>query len=100
MINTGVRAEGQSKPKMADIPLDQVNWITSTDEPVSFQAPAGVSVERAPQGNNIETMLVQGEIDAYMVPRMPSMMWRLGSVSPSSTERRKGVAGLILWPSM
>ena len=53
------------------IPLDQVNWITSTDEPVSFQAPAGVSIERAPQGNNIETMLVQGEIDAYMVPRMP-----------------------------
>ena len=53
------------------IPLDQVNWITSTNEPVSFQAPAGVSIERAPQGNNIETMLVQGEIDAYMVPRMP-----------------------------
>jgi 4,5-dihydroxyphthalate decarboxylase len=53
------------------IPLDQVNWITSTDEPVSFQAPAGVSIERAPQGSNIETMLVQGEIDAYMVPRMP-----------------------------
>ena len=53
------------------IPLDQVNWITSTDEPVSFQAPAGVSIKRAPQGNNIETMLVQGEIDAYMVPRMP-----------------------------
>jgi len=53
------------------IPLDQVNWITSTDEPVSFQAPARVSIERASQENNIETMLVHGEIDAYMVPRMP-----------------------------
>jgi 4,5-dihydroxyphthalate decarboxylase len=53
------------------IPLDQVNWVTSTDEPVSFQALAGVSIERAPQGSNIETMLVDGEIDAYMVPRMP-----------------------------
>ena len=53
------------------IPLDQVNWITSTNEPVSFQAPAGVSIQRAPQGSNIENMLVQGDIDAYMVPRMP-----------------------------
>jgi len=53
------------------IPLDQVNWITSTNEPVSFQAPAGVSIQRAPQGSNIENMLVQGDIDAYMAPRMP-----------------------------
>jgi 4,5-dihydroxyphthalate decarboxylase len=53
------------------IPLDQVNWVTSTNEPVSFQAPAGVSIGRVPLGNNIETMLVEGAIDAYMVPRMP-----------------------------
>jgi 4,5-dihydroxyphthalate decarboxylase len=53
------------------VPLDQVNWVTSTDEPVSFQPPAGVSIERAPLGSDIEEMLVEGEIDAYMVPRMP-----------------------------
>ena len=53
------------------VPLDQVNWVTSTGEPVSFQPPAGVSIERAPLGNDIEEMLVEGGIDAYMVPRMP-----------------------------
>ena len=54
-----------------DVPLDQVEWVTSSDEPVSFQPPAGVTIERAPAGKNIETMLVEGEIQAYMVPRMP-----------------------------
>ena len=53
------------------VPLDQVNWVTSTGEPVSFQPPAGVSIERAPLGKDIEEMLVEGGIDAYMVPRMP-----------------------------
>jgi 4,5-dihydroxyphthalate decarboxylase len=54
-----------------DVPLHQVTWVTSADEPVSFEPPAGVRIERAPADKNIETMLVQGEIQAYMVPRMP-----------------------------
>lgn len=55
-----------------NVPLDQVTWVTSSDEPVSFQAPAGVSIERVPRDKNIETMLVEGEVHAYMVPRMPA----------------------------
>jgi 4,5-dihydroxyphthalate decarboxylase len=54
-----------------NVPLDQVTWVTSADEPVSFEPPAGVRIERAPADQDIETMLVQGEIQAYMVPRMP-----------------------------
>jgi 4,5-dihydroxyphthalate decarboxylase len=54
-----------------DVPLDQVTWVTSADEPVPFAPPPGVRIERAPRGQNIETMLVAGEIQAYMVPRMP-----------------------------
>lgn len=53
------------------VPLDQVTWVTSADEPVPFDPPPGVHIERAPRGQNIETMLVEGEIQAYMVPRMP-----------------------------
>lgn len=53
------------------VPLDQVTWVTSADEPVLFTPPPGVRIERAPRGQNIETMLVAGEIQAYMVPRMP-----------------------------
>lgn len=53
------------------VPLDQVIWVTSADEPVPFTPPSGVRIERAPRDQNIETMLVAGEIQAYMVPRMP-----------------------------
>jgi 4,5-dihydroxyphthalate decarboxylase len=53
------------------VPLDQVTWVTSADEPVPFDPPPGVPIERARRDRNIETMLVDGEIQAYMVPRMP-----------------------------
>ncbi len=51
------------------VPLDQVVWVTSSDEPVPFDAPPGVRIERADR--SIETMLVEGEVQAYMTPRMP-----------------------------
>ena len=51
------------------VPLDQVIWVTSSDEPVPFDAPPGVRIERADK--SIETMLVEGEVQAYMTPRMP-----------------------------
>jgi len=51
------------------VPLDQVTWVTSSDEPVAFDPPSGVRIERAEK--NIETMLVEGEVQAFMVPRMP-----------------------------
>jgi 4,5-dihydroxyphthalate decarboxylase len=53
------------------VPLDQVTWVTSAVEPVPFDPPAGVRIERTPDDKNIETMLMEGEIQAYMVPRMP-----------------------------
>ena len=51
------------------VPLDQVTWVTSSDEPVPFHTPPGVSIERADK--SIETMLIEGEVQAYMTPRMP-----------------------------
>jgi 4,5-dihydroxyphthalate decarboxylase len=53
------------------VPLDQVTWVTSADEPVPFTPPSGVRLERVSRDQNIETMLVAGKIHAYMVPRMP-----------------------------
>ena len=53
------------------VPLDQVTWITSTSEPVPFQPPEGVEIQRLPPDKNIETMLEEGEVDAYFVPRIP-----------------------------
>lgn len=51
--------------------LDQVTWVTSADEPVAFQPPDGVNIQRAPLDKNIENMPVEGEVEAYFVPRMP-----------------------------
>jgi 4,5-dihydroxyphthalate decarboxylase len=65
-----VLAKGDLQHKY-DVPLDQVTWVTSTDEPVPFDPPAGVCIERIPADKNIETLLVQGEIQADIVPRMP-----------------------------
>ena len=53
------------------VPLDQVTWVTSTEEPVPFQPPSGVKIQRVPQGKDIETMLEEGEVDAYFVPKIP-----------------------------
>ena len=51
--------------------LDQVTWVTSTEEPVSFAPPEGIRIQRAPGGRDIEAMLVGREVDAFFVPMMP-----------------------------
>ena len=53
------------------VALDQVTWVTSADEPIPFNAPEGVNVERTPPGKDIEHMLAEGEVEGYFVPRMP-----------------------------
>jgi len=53
------------------VALDQVTWVTSADEPIAFQPPQGVDIQRAPRTKSIEDMLVEGEVEAYFVPRMP-----------------------------
>ena len=54
-----------------DVPPSQVTWVTSTDEPVPFESSTGIRMERAPSDKDIETMLVDGEIQALMVPLIP-----------------------------
>ena len=53
------------------VSLDQVTWVTSDDEPVLFQPPRGIQIQRLPRSKYIEIMLVEGEIEGYFVPRMP-----------------------------
>jgi len=53
------------------IPLEEVTWVTSTDEPVGFDAPEGIRIEKIPAGKDIDVMLTDGEIQALMVPRTP-----------------------------
>jgi len=53
------------------VPLDAVTWVTTADEPVEFQAPAGITVERLDRGRKLGDALVQGEVSAFLSPRPP-----------------------------
>jgi 4,5-dihydroxyphthalate decarboxylase len=48
---------------------ESIRWVTNAPEQVApWQPPPGVSVERAPGGRRVESLLTSGEIDAYMLP--------------------------------
>ncbi len=54
-----------------DVPLDQVTWVTSSEEVVSFTPPEGVAIEEVASDEEIEAMLMTGKIAAYFTPRKP-----------------------------
>lgn len=54
-----------------DVPLDGPTWVTTADEPVAFDPPAGVKIERLGEGKKLGAALVSGEVSAYLSPRPP-----------------------------
>ncbi len=52
-------------------PLEGITWVTTADEPVKFDPPAGVSIERMDAGRKLGDALVAGEVSAYLSPRPP-----------------------------
>ncbi len=54
------------------VPLDGVTWVTTTDEPVSFDPPPGVHIERLNGGRKLGDALLAGEVSAYLAPRPPA----------------------------
>jgi 4,5-dihydroxyphthalate decarboxylase len=53
------------------VPLDAVTLVTTADEPVEFQAPPGITVERMDRGKKLGDALVRGEVSAFLSPRPP-----------------------------
>jgi 4,5-dihydroxyphthalate decarboxylase len=53
------------------VPLEEVIWVTSSDEPIPFELPLGVTVERTKNGEDIQEMLVTGEVEALFSSRVP-----------------------------
>jgi 4,5-dihydroxyphthalate decarboxylase len=51
--------------------LDQPTWVTTADEPVALDPPAGVRIERLDRGRKLDDALVEGEVDAFLSPRPP-----------------------------
>ena len=53
------------------VPLDGPTWVTTADEPVKFDPPPGVKIERLPEGRKLGDALVEGEVVAFLSPRPP-----------------------------
>ena len=54
------------------VPLEGPTWVTTTDEPIAFDVPAGVRIERLDAGRSVGDALVAGDIAAYLAPRPPA----------------------------
>ena len=54
-----------------DVPLAGPTWVTTANEPVAFDPPKGVKIERLEAGKRLGPALVSGEVSAYLSPRPP-----------------------------
>ena len=54
-----------------DVPLEGPTWVTTSPEPIAFDPPAGVRIERLAPGRKLGDALVAGEVAAYLAPRPP-----------------------------
>jgi 4,5-dihydroxyphthalate decarboxylase len=50
------------------VPQTSIEWFCELDEIVEFAPPAGVKINRLRQGQSVEAMLVNGELDAVLHP--------------------------------
>ena len=50
------------------VPHKSMRWLSEIDEDVDFTPPAGLDMTQVPEGASLETMLVEGEIDALFSP--------------------------------
>lgn len=54
------------------VPWKKVHWVTSGPEPIEFDRPPDVKVDRAPEGRAIADCLFSGEVDALVMPHPPA----------------------------
>jgi 4,5-dihydroxyphthalate decarboxylase len=50
------------------VPHRSIHWLKQDDEEVDWTPPKDLQIQRIPAGKNIETMLLEGEIDALIHP--------------------------------
>jgi 4,5-dihydroxyphthalate decarboxylase len=53
------------------VPHDSITWVVERDEEISFEAPAGLRIERLAKGLTLEAALLSGAIEALMSPVVP-----------------------------
>jgi 4,5-dihydroxyphthalate decarboxylase len=53
-----------------DLPLDSVTWYTDDTEDVPIDIPDRFDVRSVPAGTNLESMLIEGDLDGAMYPAL------------------------------
>jgi 4,5-dihydroxyphthalate decarboxylase len=61
------------------VPWEKINWYVSRDETISFQPKEGVSITPIGPGKKIGRMLLDGEIDALIMPHPPKVVIEAGA---------------------
>ncbi len=68
------------------VPHKSIEWVTEFDEDVDFTPPPGLKLSRVPHAKSLETMLIDGEIDAlfdaYLIKPFENNDPRVGRLFP------------------
>ncbi len=54
------------------VPWKSITWVVNNEETIPFQLPEGVKVERVQAGKRVHHLLLEGQIDAAVLPHPPS----------------------------
>jgi 4,5-dihydroxyphthalate decarboxylase len=53
------------------VPHREVIWVVERDDAFDFKPPAGLQVEKVPEGERAEKLMLEGRIDAILSPDLP-----------------------------
>ena len=57
------------------VPWEDIHWYLQRDEELPWQSGEGMSLQRIPAGNDAAQMLVEGELDGYVHPSPPPLVY-------------------------
>ena len=57
------------------VPWEDIHWFLQRDEELPLQSDASLSLHRIPAGKEAAQMLVEGELDAYIHPSPPPLVY-------------------------
>lgn len=55
-----------------DVDLERIEWVIDDEDEIPVEIPDRYEVERVPDGQNVNDLLVDGDIDALAYPREPT----------------------------
>lgn len=74
-VTLSVLAKGDLQHEYG-VPWKEIIWVTNKEETIPVALPAGVRVERAPAGKDIDELLLAGELQGLIAPHPPSSFLR------------------------